>query len=148
LHDKDVEINYKFHSFFGLKLIFDLADPFIINLIEIYFLPIILQIASYETDKPNDKRGQDYFAHLGYPADTPDLAKMGFTWVKLASEFICAAAVVKPRKMFETDELEESSKYAIALNKLEQTGWKKYPTPAYYKEGTAETIRKNYINNL
>lgn len=73
---------------------------------------------------------------------------MGFTWVKLASEFICAAAVVKPRKMFETDELEEPSKYVIALNKLEQTGWKKYQTPAYYKEGTPETIRKNFINNM
>ena len=73
---------------------------------------------------------------------------MGFTWVKLASEFICAAAVVKPKKMFEMEELEQPSKYALALSKLEQTGWKKYPTPAYYKEGTPETIRKNYLNNL
>ena len=58
---------------------------------------------------------------------------MGFTWVKLAGEFICTAAVVKPKKMFETEELDQPSNFALALNKLESSGYKRPSTPAYYK---------------
>ena len=53
LHEDGGEISHKFHSMFGLKLFFDIGDPFLINLIEIYFLPKMLQIASYETNVPN-----------------------------------------------------------------------------------------------
>lgn len=121
---------------FGLKLLFDMGDLFLVNLIEMYFLPRVFQIASYEANKPNEKRGQDYFIQQGYPKDTPQAAKMSFTWVKLASEFICAAAIIKPKKMFEVQELEQASDYVLALAKLEQAGFKKYTAPAYYKEGT------------
>ena len=67
MNDKNVEIGPRFNSLFGLKLLFDMGDPFLVNLIEIYFLPKILQIASYEANKPNEKRGQDYFIQNGYP---------------------------------------------------------------------------------
>jgi hypothetical protein len=107
-----------------------------------------MKIAIHEADKPNDKRGQEYFIKLGYPKETPEIVKMSFTWVKLATEFICAAAIVKPHKMFETEELPEPSGFSLALARLEELGWKKYATPAYYKEGVPENIRRVYLHNL
>lgn len=71
-----------------------------INLIEIYFLPKITQIACYEVQIPNEKRGVSYFANQNYPKDTPELEKFGYNFVRMASEFVTAAAVVKPRKLF------------------------------------------------
>ena len=87
-----VEIKHKFNAIFGLKLIFDIGDLFLINLIEIYFLPKLLSVALFEANKPSEKRGADYFAQNGYPKDTPDIAKMSLTWVRLATEIICVAA--------------------------------------------------------
>ena len=47
IHDEGVDLKFKFNSLFGLKVIFDLGDVFLINLIEVYFLHKLLEIASF-----------------------------------------------------------------------------------------------------
>lgn len=71
--DEKVPVHLKFNSIFGLKFMFDTGDVILINLIEIYFLPKILQIASFEVNVSTEKRGTSYFIAQGYPKDTADI---------------------------------------------------------------------------
>jgi hypothetical protein len=64
--DDKVDLTLKFNSIFGIKFLFDTGDVLIINLIEIYFLPRLLQIAAYDVKGPEDKRGTSYFVSNGY----------------------------------------------------------------------------------
>jgi hypothetical protein len=63
----------KFNSIFGIKFLFDTAEVVLVNLIEIYFLPKILEIASFDARSNEDKRGTAYFTSVGYPKDTPEI---------------------------------------------------------------------------
>lgn len=45
---------------------FDTGDMILVNLIEIYFLPKLLQIVTTDLQAPEDKRGTNYFLSLGY----------------------------------------------------------------------------------
>jgi len=83
--DDKVDILCKFNSIFGVKFIFDTAEVILVNLIEIYFLPKIVEIAKYDSTAQEDKRGVDYFYNQGYPKNTPDAEKYGFNYVRLAS---------------------------------------------------------------
>lgn len=70
-YDDKVDLHLKFNSIFGIKFLFDVGEVILINLIEMYFLPRLLQIACYEVNIPNEKRGVSYFVTQGYPKDTP-----------------------------------------------------------------------------
>lgn len=66
-----MDINLKFNSIFVVKFMFDTAEVLLVNLIEIFFLPKILEIAMFDAKTSEDKRGTAYFASIGYPKETP-----------------------------------------------------------------------------
>lgn len=146
--DEKVDIVPKFNSIFALKFIFDSAEVLLVNLIEIYFLPKILEIAKFDPAAADDKRGIKYFFTQGYKNEKAELEKYGYNYVRLAAEFVSSAHIVKPRKLYESEEMQEPSEYARAFNELTQTGWKPYDAPAYYKEGAAAAIRTAFLKNL
>ena len=93
---EQVSITRKFNAIFALKFLFDTGEVFLISFIENYFLQRIYQIALTDITVPDDKRGFSYFVTQGYPANTPDIAKLGYNYVRLACEFIWYAAKIKP----------------------------------------------------
>ncbi len=46
--DPKLDPNIKFNVMIGIKFLFDTSSVVLVNLIEIYFLPKLLQIASFE----------------------------------------------------------------------------------------------------
>ena len=84
----------------------------------------------------------------GYPPNTPDIAKFGYNYVRLACEFIENAAKIKPRQLFESDEIKAASMYTIVLKSLKEKGYKPYEKPAYYKENVVASIRAAFEKHL
>jgi hypothetical protein len=147
LHDEKVNIVLKFNSIFGIKFIFDTAEVVIVNLIEVYFLPRILEIACFDAKTSEDKRGTAYFLNAGYPKDTPDIEKLSYNFVRLSSEFIQAASTIKTKKLYANEETDENSDFLNAFIKLQELGWKPYSKLAYYKD-TVPSIASTYNANL
>jgi hypothetical protein len=141
------DIMLKFNSIFGVKFLFDTAEVVLVNLIEIYFLPRILDIASFDARGNEEKRGTGYFLSVGYPKDTPDVEKLSYNFVRLASEFVQVAATVKPKRLYLNEELDDPSDYFEACQRLQEQGWKPYAKPAYYKD-TAPAIAGQFQKSL
>lgn len=80
-------------------------------MIEVYFLPKILEIAGFDPKTNEEKRGTSYFAAAGYPKDTPDIEKLSYNFVRLSSEFVQAAASIKPKRIYVYEETDEHSEY-------------------------------------
>ena len=59
-------LTYKFNSLFVLKVLLDSSDYVLVNWIEIFFLPHIVNIAKYYLS--NNGEGKNYFFSLGYTA--------------------------------------------------------------------------------
>lgn len=60
-------LTYKFNSLFALKVLLDNSDYVLVNWIEIFFLPHIIEIAKYYL--ANNGEGKNYFYSLGYSAE-------------------------------------------------------------------------------
>lgn len=57
-------LKQKFNSLFVLKVLFDTSNFVLVNWIEVYFLPHIIEIAKFNINGQNN--GKDYFLKLGY----------------------------------------------------------------------------------
>lgn len=62
----DCKICYKFNSLVAVKLLLDTCEFPIIMLVEVYFLPHIRKIATYQLHSIEKQRGLDYFLLQGY----------------------------------------------------------------------------------
>lgn len=95
----EFEIIYKFNSLAAIKILLDTCEFPVILITEVYFLPHILKIASYQLNAHEKTRGLDYFSNYGYQKN--DLTKkLGYNYVRLACEIISIFSVVKPYKLF------------------------------------------------
>ncbi len=66
------ELKYKFNSLFVLKVLFDTSNYVLVNWIEVFFLPHILEIAKFSIGGQNN--GKDYFLKQGYTVqEDPDI---------------------------------------------------------------------------
>jgi hypothetical protein len=65
-------LTFKFNSLFALKVLFDTSDYVLVNWIEVFFLPHMLEIA--KSSLTNQANGKDYFLRMGYIAkDEPEV---------------------------------------------------------------------------
>jgi hypothetical protein len=74
----------------------------------------------------------DYFIVLGYPKG-PDTKKLGYNYVRLASEIVTMMAAVKPYRLFRDQELTDASEFANALEIMRAQQWREYEIFAFYQ---------------
>lgn len=100
----DVPLHFKFNSLVALKLLLDTCEFPVVLMTEVYFLPHIRKVATYQLQATEKQRGLDYFLNQGYPRES-DTKKLGYNYVRLASEIVTMMAKVKPYRLFRAQEL-------------------------------------------
>jgi hypothetical protein len=86
----------KFNALMATKLFFDTAEYVPLVLIEVYLLPIILDVALYRVQKRSEEGLTLYFTERGGYEATKEMKRMGFNFVLLAIEFVFMSAQVRP----------------------------------------------------
>jgi hypothetical protein len=100
-------------------------------MVEVYFLPQVRRIATYQLQASEKHRGLDYFLAQGY-VNTPDAKKLGYNYVRLASEIVTMMAVVKPYRLYRDEELAEASEFVNVLEIMRAQQWREYDIFAFY----------------
>ena len=80
----DCPLPYKFNALVALKILLDTCELPVIIMVEVYFLPHVRRVATYQLQASEKHRGVDYFLAMGYPKG-PDVKKLGYNYVRLAS---------------------------------------------------------------
>jgi len=91
----------RFNSLAALKLLLNTCEFPIVLITEVYFLPLISKIASYQLHLPDKSRGLDYFSSSA-ELRPEIMKKLGYNYIRLACEIISIYAVVKPYKVFKS----------------------------------------------
>jgi hypothetical protein len=73
-------------------------------LVEVYFLPHIRKIATYQLHETEKHRGLDFFIVQGH-SKALDIKKLGYNYVRLATEMVTIMSAVKPFRMYGIEEL-------------------------------------------
>ena len=75
-----------------------------------------------------------YFVDIGYDKAIPDIEKFGYNFLRLSIELLSVAAKIKPKSIFETEEMKTDSEFAKAFKRVVARGLKPFESLAYYKE--------------
>jgi hypothetical protein len=101
-------------------------------MVEVYFLPHVRRVATYQLQASEKHRGLDYFLALGYPK-VPEVKKLGYNYVRLASEIVTMMAAVKPYRLYRDEELAEASEFVNVLEIMRAQQWREYDMLAFYQ---------------
>ena len=91
----------KFNALLATKLFFDTTEYVPVVLIEVFLLPIVLEVATFRLQKRSEEGLALYFMEKGGFDGTKENKRIGFNFVLLAIEFIAMAALVKPFRNLE-----------------------------------------------
>lgn len=142
----DCQLHFKFNSLVATKLLLDTCQYPVVLLAEVYLLPHLRKIASYQLHATEKQRGLDYFLAQGYPKG-PEIKKLGYNYVRLASEIITMMAAVKPYRLYRDQELTEASDFSNALEIMRAQQWREYDIFAFYQTDQ-DQLRQNFLNKL
>ena len=87
----------KFNALMAVKLFFDTGEYLAVNLIEVYILPVVLEVAAYRALKRSEEGLTLYFIEKGYES-TKEMKRIGFNYALLAIELAFMAARVKTNR--------------------------------------------------
>lgn len=99
----------KLNALLLVKDLLESAQVPTVHLIEIYIIPAIYEFAIYKHQDKADVRGNFFFHNNGYSPKIPNLVELGKNFIKLSSELLYIASLIKPRRTFETEQLNQPS---------------------------------------
>jgi hypothetical protein len=85
---------------------------------EAFLLPLIHEIALYQSDKRTYAKTSQYFQQKGYPGSIPNLDQLSHNYVTLATKVVFQGAAIKESYYFYTDKLTTPSAFKALANKL------------------------------
>jgi hypothetical protein len=91
-------------------------------MIEAFLLPILQEIALYQSDKRNYSKTSQYFKDKGYPQSTPNIDQLSHNYVTMVTNLVFLAGIAKENYYFFTDKLNLPSAFKQLSNKLVQKG--------------------------
>ncbi len=119
-----------------------------IALVETYLLPQIYEIAIFDLQGHDDRRGSRYFLGKGFQVERSQLEFFGFNYIRMASELLIVSALIKPKRTYKGEEIEHPSDFQAYFNKLQAKGFKPYLSYAFYKVANIKQSRTAFLENL
>ena len=83
-----------------------------VNLVEIYLLPIIFELATYKPQDKGVRRGENFFEENGYSGKIQGIKETGINFLKLCTELIYVGSMIKKNRTFYQEELSQESHFS------------------------------------
>jgi len=83
-------------------------------------LPVIQDIAFYQSEQRTYSKTSQFFKAKGYPGSIPNLEQLSHNYVTLSTNLIFRAAAIKPTCYFYTEPLTTPSVFKELANKLKE----------------------------
>lgn len=119
ISDKE-SIILKVNAVFALTFCIQTCEYITLEMIQAFLLPILQEVALYQSDKRSYAKTSQYFRDKGYPASTPNIEQLSHNYVTMVTNLVFWGAAIKENYYFFTDKLNIPSAFKQISNKLIQ----------------------------
>jgi hypothetical protein len=107
---------------FALNLLLETAEHPVLQMLEAFILPVVSEIALFNSDKRDYSKTSQYFKQKGYPGTTPNIEQLSHNYILLATDFVFVGAAIKPQANYYNDLMNTESGFKVLADKLAGKG--------------------------
>ena len=147
----------KVNAIFALRMVLETCQYPVIEMIEAFLLPVLQEVAQYQSDKRTYAKASMFLKNKGYPGSIPNLEQLSHNYVTLTTNLVLLAAAIKKHSYFYTDPLNVLSGFGQLAKKLrnkkvdvppqcDKDEWREKYEANLIKFGSSSQSENDYLN--